>query len=733
MSSHGFSGSSSYQMEVNVWRSGNGIWVEIGVTKTWGTGYYGGGAQAWEIWIDGTRYAGTWTYDFRGSTPKYIGITTQAKGGLAPGQRGWSAAVNMGSGIGSASASGAIDIPPDVPAAPTMNTPVRISDTSNSISWIRRASGQAPYDSQQVQRQVHAGTWSGWVGVVGDGTRYTDNGTQQNWTDNSTVANRVYVYSVVAYNGSGGARSAESKWVFTTPGAPSTVTAVKEASGAITLTLALTVLHGEYQNVLEFSSDNGTTWNALATLATNVKTYTHASPPVGPGIRYRARTVINSPANIGHGLASAWTQSATVPLQAPPNPPSSLAPNGLAFTAVNAQPFTWSHNTVDSSAQTAYEIQYRVVGASTWTTTGKIASTTQARTFAANTFVNGRQYEWQVRTWGAYVDPSPFSATAVFTTSALPAATITTPGTTLNTSRLTAVWSYFDTEGTAQSAWEAVLYRNGVAVENRSGSGSATSTAFTTPLTDATQYEVRVRVRDGSSLWSPWNAVIFTTAFPLPRTPQVTLNWDVEQGAVQVTMANLAPGSGQVAATYNQIYRSVDGTTWTLVMDNAPLNTTISDPEAPLNQRVYYRVLAWSDLPSTSLAADVFIDVPGTMGYWSAGTAFGVALQLKYGLKNPPSIDMESGLAEKTLHYFAGRTYPVEFAGNSVERVGDVEFLVLTVDEKRQAEVMALLPAPHLFRLPDGTFLYASTDPVKVRRVDRNSYTISLGIQEVSK
>lgn len=881
-----FSGNANYRMDATPSRSGNTISVSLSVTKTWGSGYYTSSPQSWSIWIDGTNYTGTWTYDFQGATPKTIGITTQAKGGMPPGVKGWSASVNMAGGIGTAYAEGTLEIPPNAPAAPTIQAPVRTNDNSNTVYWYDNASASAPYTGLQVQRQAHEGNWGAWTGLA-NGPNGSIAG-NRSYGDFSTVANRVYQYRILASNGSGDAYSATSLMVFTTPGAPSSLTAIKEASGSITLNLTQSVLHTEYKTTLEYSTDGGTTWTALTTLNRSVLTYSHASPPTGAGIKYRARVLIDATGHVGNGLTSAWTESATVPLQSPPNPPSNLTPNGVAFTAVNAQTFTWKHNTVDSSAQTAYEIQYREVGVTAWTTTGKITSTAQSRLFAANTFLNGKQYEWQVRTYGAHATASGWSSTAVFTASALPTATVTVPGATLGSALLTTTWTYFDTEGTAQSAWEATLLQNAVVLESLAGSGTATSAAFKTRLTDATAYSVQVRVRDGSGLWSAWSTKAFSTSFPMPSTPLVATAWDDIQGAVQLTMNNaartnlardpipraltdwyasggtkvlstfsdgvtpafqatqtsntttyifstgaqgtftpgepitlsalvefpdLVPGetyvvrahsqtgnvyytSGQVTITpvagvqrisvttivpaggfpandlnlsivgairpigyrmrmgqvliertaevrpftfgnatpvFNQVYRSTNNVDWTLVLDKAPLNTTISDPEAPLGTEVFYRVVAWSDLPSSAAPSVVSIVVPGMAGYWSAGPAFGVVIPMWYGYKNPPAIDLDSGLAEKTLHYFAGRTYPVEFAGSAVERTGAVSFLIMSEEAKRQVERLSLLPAPHLFRLPDGLFMYASIGPVQLRRVDRGAYTVELKVQEVAK
>ena len=121
------------------------------------------------------------------------------------------------------------------------------------------------------------------------------------------------------------------------------------------------------------------------------------------------------------------------------------------------------------------------------------------------------------------------------------------------------------------------------------------------------------------------------------------------------------------------------------------------------------------------------------MGYWSASPGLNLVQPLKLNLNSPPRIDLTTGLASKSLHYFAGRTSPIEMTGVSESRTGQVSFLVLTEDEMRLIRRMATLPAPHLFRMPDGTTVFASIGPVSDKRVQRGAYQITLNVTEVEQ
>lgn len=623
------------------------------------------------------------------------------------------------------------------PTSPTTPSVSRVSDTQQNISWTRRASDSAPYGAQQIQRRTFGSSgWSSFSTIATIGTDYFGTG-NHSYSDKTTVANRAYQYRIRATNSAGEAVSGISVVTYTTPAAPSSLVATKLSGGDIRLVSSPSTLVNNQRTELRYSTNGGTTWTTLTNLANDVNSYVWENPPSVPSVVFDARTVIESSGSVGNGLASARRQSNAVVLTTPPAAPSALSPNGVVYDAVNERTFSWQHNTIDSSEQSAYEIRYRIVGGE-WTTTGKVISDVSTQVFPSDSFENGNQYQWEVRTWGAHADPGPYSATAAFTASASPSASITFPGDVLDTSLLTATWEYFDPEETAQSQWEARLYQGENQLEFRNGSGTGTSVAFTSTLQDNFEYQVQVRVRDGSGLWSDWDQKTFTTDFPLPPTPEVTAIWQTETGFVLINITN---PEGTPEVVNNIIQRSLDqGATWHTVGE-APPNGQGFDITVPLVGEVWYVVEAWSELPSVAASQPVVFQ-PGfipdeegqlvrapVMGYWSVGQQ---ALQMKMGYRNPPKIDMSTGRHQKTLHYFAGRTSAVETIGEAIAREGSVKFMVGTEAEMHACREMALLPAPHLFRLPDGTFVFASIADVSDKRLDEGFYDISFKITEVS-
>lgn len=620
---------------------------------------------------------------------------------------------------------------PDAPTAPVIGTPERVSDTQHTVKWTRKASTAAPYTQQQVQRRTHDGAWGEWTGVATLGTTRT-NEAAESWTDNGTVPNRAYQYRIKASNAAGDATSDASVVVYTTPGAPSSLVAEKTADNKVKLTIAQTVPHTAYETELEYSTDGGDNWNTLDTVAAGVLTYTWDNPVLTDPLTFRARVVIDTNTGVGDGLASTWRASNTIQLAAPPNAPSALNPNGVAFDGGQARVFTWQHNPVDTSPQSQYQIRYREQGAGSWTTLSAVASDVSAHEFVAATFENGKSYEWAVRTWGIHEDPSPWSATATFNATTPPVATITSPQVTHDTSQLQAAWTYYDEESTAQAAWQAELVRGGSVIEQRSGSGAATSTTFQTLLTDATTYTVRVRVQDGSGLWSAWDEVTFTTEFDTPPQPLVALQWDENEGCVHVIVGNPEAGSDEVEATRNAVYRSLDGgESWELLTDSLDLGGTFTDRTIPLGVEVLYKAVAWSTLPSSIESEVVDMIPPADSVYWSAGPGFATTVRMRDNISGPPRVDLTGGLVTRRLHYFAGRTLPVEAAGTQQAVTGSVSFIVTDRDALATVRALRYVPAPHMIRTPDGLVLHCSIGPVEESRVVGDIYGISFDVQEV--
>lgn len=571
----------------------------------------------------------------------------------------------------------AVDARPYVkPNAPSGASVSRVSDSQVNIAWTRNPTTAGPYSSQIVYRR----TWSlgsgygAWVNVSGSLA-----GTATSFQDKSAAANRYYQYAVNAYNSAGGSPDSNYPSVNTTPAAPKSLTATK-AGGNVTLTWQ----HGaSFECPTEvWDSPNGGAAVLVATVGTGdaaVTTYTVTAPDPTKTHRYTIRHKAINPT-----LYSAASNEVVVQLLAPPNPPQITGPSG-ALDAAGACTLTWLHNPVDSTSQTAYQVRYRETGSSTWTTLAKVVSAASAHGFPGGYFSNGKNYEFQVMTWGEHATGSGWSATSVVVFSAAPTANVTAPVGTITTPSATAAWGYFQGQGRAQAGAEVALYRTDdpdgpVLTGQWSITGPGTSFPLPVVLPDATSWRVDVRVRSVDGLWSTWATAASTVDYPLPAVPQVDVEWLPDSGAAEVTVYN--PGEG-VAVVRNDVYRIIDGRE-VLIASGVLPNGTIVDPLPLLSGITSYRVVAFTSLPSsaTSAVADLAVDDPGWC-YVNFGPGLSEFIRF-YG-----NVQL-SGTAGRVRvqRYYAGRPKPVGRAGIARSRSRAVSAR-LTPDSSSLVEVEA--------------------------------------------
>lgn len=344
--------------------------------------------------------------------------------GSSPGSRTFSANLTGAFNGATPSKSVTSDIPKrpyGAPNAPSAVSVTRISDISQKVSWTNNATTARPWDRVRVQIDGAANDlWNGDVGTPGgSSTSFTDTG--------NTVPNEKYKYRVRA-EGPGGNSDpyVETSVIYTTPAAPTDATRTDGTLPDQVVSWTNTAGYAEYSTEIQRGivdpSTDAVTWTTISTVVADTTSYTDTAAQTSQKTRYRVRH--RTTAGVQGTLYSDYSnETTTTPgVVSAPNPPTGLSPTGNALIAP-AQPrvFTWVHNPTDSTAQTAYQIQWRVVGAGSWTVLGKIASTSASWTAPANTFPDNSTIEWQVRTWGAATSggsdgtgASDFSASSVF-------------------------------------------------------------------------------------------------------------------------------------------------------------------------------------------------------------------------------------------------------------------------------------------------------------------------------
>lgn len=415
--------------------------------------------------------------------------------------------------------------PPGKPDAPTAMSATRVSDTQYNLTWSNTnpTTASKKYANLVVQRQEKDGTW---------GTIATLGATATSYADKSTKIDSKYRWRVAAKNAAGTSAYSTSGQLWTTPKAPGKPT-LSKSGGSVTLNFANTAF--DPRGIKVYDSPNGTTWTLRATVAGNKLTsWVDNSPKVT--LVYYAVTNTISTLESAKSPASAGLQIENPPL----NPYGYTPQNGSAQVADDPMEFTWKHRPVDSSSQTAYELRVRQNGGAWVVYTG---TTAEFRVLPGGTLTNGNTIDWQVRTKGAHPSFGAWSNLYSFRTSARPIATIDDSDPQWGTlSKLTAVWSYYDEEGTAQSGWEAQLMNGSTVLESRSGVNGS-STVFATPMKNGTTRTLRVRVKDGDGLWSGWDSVSITTTYFPPPTPTLDGEFNEDDFTVSLSIDNSEPTS----------------------------------------------------------------------------------------------------------------------------------------------------------------------------------------------
>ena len=504
--------------------------------------------------------------------------------------------------------------------------------------------------------------------------------------DTTTAANKSYQYQIRGTNASGSATSGDSGTVWTTPGVPTSPAAAKNAAADIVVTWAAPSgspgpAYVKYE--VSESTDGGSVWTVLTITAAGALTYTHTAPSAVLPHMYRLRAIVSPTGLVGSGLTSSPVYTNTVQLLTPPAAPTNLT-SSPAGTANRAQAIvlSWTYNSLDSSPQTKFTLQHRAVGAGSWTTVGPITGAPGALstyTLAANTYPTGNAFEWQVLTYGLHANPGPYSAVATVQISSVPGVSISSPaaGAVVATAALTVSWSFSDPDGDPQGAWEATLFENGVPVETKVGSDTATSTTFAYRLQELA-YTVQVRVRDSRGLWSTPDTKAFTVNYPEPPTPVIAATeWDWETGTVEIEITVPAPTGGQVAVQYLEVWRSIDdGPLIRIAAELPPDTISYQDTTPSVDGTNLYVVQTVSALPSAAqsnpanpLATVVTPqDGDGRPGVWlSGGPGFTISARLA------TEVSVEAGrIRERVLRRYAGRPLPVEHSGEHVDETWQI-------------------------------------------------------------
>lgn len=592
---------------------------------------------------------------------------------------------------GAASHTLTLTVPARVPLAPTDLAVSRVSDSQHTVSWTRNGT----YSQVAVQRSPDEVAWAE-VGRPGSNPA--------SFSDLTTAANGRFYYRVASVTAGGqSAWSAVVGPVFTTPAAPTGVSAARSGTDIVV----------SVAGVPPFASSFDV-WDGASKVGDGVSLpWTHVSP--NPSVTHTYTVAGRAGSLTGPQSAP----SNTVQLLTKPNPPTNLTPNGGVTSVEGGTRFSWTHNPVDTTAQTAYELRYRV-GVDAWTT---LSGTTAS--FRDVSLPLG-DFEWQSRTKGEHPDWSDWSAIATVTVINRPGVAVLTPAGTWDRAVLSPTWSYFQAQSRPQSGFQAeLLDADMVVLEARTGAGAAGTVAFTTRVADGGTYTVRVRAATGD-VWSEWGQQTFTVAYTKPNDPTFTGSWNDVLGFVDITVVAGQADDDTPATVQLEVERSIDGgVSWELLLFSAELEVTFPDWTSLSNGTNLYRVTGFT-ADGASAETITTVDANSDAVWLSGGVGYATTARLPLN----PVVELEPGRERASVRY-AGSELPVAYSGDGISRVYRVNgwvaksgVVTATVTADVEAlERLALTRSPiHLLRDPDGRRVYGVIGSIPMPRLNGRGY-----------
>jgi hypothetical protein len=610
-------------------------------------------------------------------------------------------------------------VPPNVP---TGCSAVRVSDAAATVSWSQSHPSNGQPTTNTIRQRVNGGPWADVATITPAGSASV-----------GIAPNGKYEYAVRAANTAGeSAWSATSAPIYTTPAAPTNVQAAKDAALDITVSWTPNVGFSEHEHVVEFSTNGGSSWSALATVAAGTTSFKHVAPNPSLAHVYRVRA-----RNTATGsLTSAWVQSNSVQLLTAPNAPT-VPPLPAFAERAAALTVPWVHNPIDTTGQTAFEVGFSINGGSSWSTTGKVTSATQSRVIAANTYAANQQVLIRVRTWGQATSggsdatgASPWSNPITVTFKTRPVATILAPanGGVYVRSALTVQLGFSQAEAATFVSATIELYQGATLLE-QIVSTTLASTTLATRVANGGSYQVRATVTDSNGIVSSQVVSSFTVAYTEPVPATVAVSYAAESGVGQIALTIPAPGAGQAAAVAVTITRTVDGVTETVVEQYpAAASLTILDMIPTIHGENVYRVTTISGDGAETVVQATLTTAEEEWAFMSAGPGYSTIIRFGGELKPQAKPVVDSRLVKTS-----GRARPVGLYGptGSLTVSGTGEVVTGLGSSAEDIESFLLIPGRGCYRDPSGRRIIGRITG-QVSRESFNLGTFTYSVEETA-
>lgn len=444
----------------------------------------------------------------------------------------WSAVEFWGTTL-SASESYTVPARPwQAPMAPTGVTVRRNSPGSHTVSWTRRVSGTAPYESQTVQRSTDGGAWSTVATVSASATSYTDTGTS---------AGHYYQWRVVAANGSGAAASAATSIVYSEPLAPTgvTVSRTSDTTHTVSWTRTATTAAPYTSQRVQRWDNAAQTWSTIATVSAGATSYTDTTTVTNRAYAYRVQALNASGVGTSAGSAIVYTSPAA---------PSSCS---AVKSGVNIL-VSW----VGAPAYGDYQLEvYESANGGAWTLLATVAAGTPTYTHAAPSASVTHQYRVRYKTTAGPQGTlySGYASSAVVQLAAPPSAptNLGPGGVAVAGEAVTLTWRHNPVDTSPQSKYQVRRRKQGSStwVEGSQVSTSSASSSVTPSsawgAVDGETWEWQVRTWGQHADPSPWSA---TSSLTLSSRPTVAIA-DLDGATVEASLVTVGWGYYQAEAS----------------------------------------------------------------------------------------------------------------------------------------------------------------------------------------
>lgn len=556
-----------------------------------------------------------------------------------------------GTGGGTAYAESTAYTVPHLPGTPSGLTASRIGDNRIDLAWTNPT---LSYEAMCVEVSIDGGSWSECAVIWNTATSYS-------YT--AASADHIYRFRIrTFYRMAYSAYTAETPAISTSPAAP---TAISTAAiqGSTNVAVELENASGSATGIeWQFSAD-GSTWGASTSVSGSPVTSFTASGVVGSGyIRVRNTNAVGS---------SAWLVSSKVTTICPPAAPTLRTPAAsYVDMADGAVVFSWLHNSLDGSAQTAAQVEYEDLDYEEISDTRTISGNAQSYTLALESeFAVGDRIRWRVRTKGADASYGPWSDYRTFNLFTAPTVSITSPGATIDGMPVELRANYSDMSGYTCQAATASLTQNGQTLFSEAADIDGNAITASLDVSEflpanGESYTVVLDVRSSSGLSASANAT-FAVDFDEPIEGTVQMSNDPDTGYVSLLASFSNDGAETPAVSISVARVNPDGSITPLITDGAS-GSGVVDMYAPLNTDYMYAATtkAASKAVSTVYVAHR-IESPYWFAYWGDEVA-----RARWN----PSGGVSVTRPEKKRVHYVGREYPVSYDSLAIDQQNSLKF-----------------------------------------------------------